>query len=160
VTYLPAAGVDRPVAVAGETVLDPASPVVWFTFPGLWHDIGRFHREDGTFTGIYANILTPVERRMDVWETTDLFLDVFLAPDGGVHVLDRDELERAESRGWVDVGMAHRARAEAERLVAAAAAGTWPPPVVRAWSLERARRVAEGTPGTPPVYRGRHGAQP
>jgi predicted RNA-binding protein associated with RNAse of E/G family len=167
---MPAAGVTRPTVVADRTVLEPGSPVVWFTFPGRHHDIGRFHTTDGTFTGYYANILTPVDLDADppvgdtpahaappdpgasgradppdIWLTTDLFLDVFLDLDGGVHVLDRDELAEAVARGWVDGERAERAEAEAARLVEAARHGNWPPPIVDEWPLERVRRVATGT---------------
>jgi predicted RNA-binding protein associated with RNAse of E/G family len=152
VTYVPAATIRRPTLVAGAAVLEPGSPAVWFTFPDAWHDIGRFHRPDGTFTGLYANVLTPVRMDGDAWSTTDLFLDVFITPAGAVHVLDRDELEDAEARGWIDPALAGHARAEAARLVRAVRQGAWPPAVVHAWTLERARRAAQGTPPSPPVY--------
>jgi predicted RNA-binding protein associated with RNAse of E/G family len=145
--------VARPVVVDGVTVLESASPVVWFTFPGEWHDIGRFHRPDGSFTGWYANILTPVAVDTDDWRTTDLFLDVFLTPAGAVHLLDAEELAEAERCGWVDADRADRARREAGRLVDAARAGAWPPPAVRDWTLARAERAASGTRAPPAVYR-------
>lgn len=144
-TWLPRADVPRPVTIGGVTVLEAASPVVWFTFPGAWHDIGRFHAPDGTLTGFYANILTPVRiepGRIDRWWTTDLFLDLFLDPRGRTHLLDADELEAAVRAGWVEPGVAATARAEAERLVALAADGRWPPPIVEEWTLERARGAA------------------
>ncbi len=137
----------RPTVVNGQTVLEAASPVVWLTFPGRAHDIGRFHTPDGRFTGYYANILTPVavERRAagDVWRTTDLFLDVFLTPGGEAFVLDRDELEEAIAAGWVDAETARRAEREAATLVRSAREGSWPPAVAREWTLERARRAAQ-----------------
>jgi predicted RNA-binding protein associated with RNAse of E/G family len=133
-------------------VLEPGSPVVWFTFPDAWHDVGRFHRPDGQFTGFYANVLTPVRIDGDDWTTTDLFLDVFVAPDGAVHVLDRDELDHAEGRGWIDAALARRARAEADTLVQTVRQGDWPPTAVHEWTLARARRAARGTPVAPPVY--------
>ncbi|HEX5724027.1 MAG TPA: DUF402 domain-containing protein, partial [Longimicrobiaceae bacterium] len=95
VTLLPAAELRRPVEAAGRVVLEPGAPVVWFTYPGLWHDVGRFHRADGTFTGFYANVLTPVAMHGDRWETTDLAVDVWLGADGAVEVLDRTELAEA-----------------------------------------------------------------
>lgn len=163
VTLMPAAGITAPMVVADRTILEPGAPVVWFTFPDTHHDIGRFHTADGTFTGYYANILTPVDldadppppdtpndadragidaRDSDIWRTTDLFLDVFLAPDGRVHVLDRDELRDATAREWVDRATAGRAELEANRLVESIRAGRWPPAIVDAWPLARARAVA------------------
>lgn len=131
------------MVVDGHTVLEVESPVVWFTFPGAHHDIGRFHSPDGELTALYANILTPVVMDGDEWRTTDLFLDVLLEPDRPPVVLDGEELDEAVAEGWVDGPTAERARAEAARLVAGALDGSWPPAVVRDWTLERARSVVD-----------------
>lgn len=144
-TYLPEAGVEAPVTVGDRVVLEARSPAVWFTFPGAHHDIGRFHTPASRLTGYYANILTPVEilpastDGVDVWRTTDLFLDVFLTPAGEVHILDEDELRSAVRKRWVDAATARTAREEAHRLADLARRGDWPPPVVEEWTLERAR---------------------
>lgn len=139
VTFLERSALGAPMVLNGRIVLEDGSPVVWFTFPGAWHDIGRFHRVDGTFTGIYANILTPVrDTASSHWETTDLFLDVW-AEDGRFEVLDEDELDAAVAERWVDPATALRARDEAAALVQQARHGTWPPPIVGEWTLERAR---------------------
>src|SRR5690606_10331148 len=61
ISFVPAMTLAEPMRIGGEVVLEHDAPVVWFTFPGGWHDIGRFHTADGRFTGLYANILTPVE---------------------------------------------------------------------------------------------------
>lgn len=142
VTLLERTSLARPVRAAGRIVLEDGAPVVWFTFPGLRHDIGRFHRGDGTFTGYYANVLTPVEGlETDEWHTTDLFLDVWRGEDGAVALLDEDELTAAVERGWLGDRDADVARAEADRILAAATEGSWPPPIARHWTIERARRA-------------------
>lgn len=138
---------DAPMLVGGTPILERGSRVVWFTFPGHWHDVGRFHRADGTFTGYYANILTPPEIDGSVWHTTDLFLDVWLPADGGVVLLDEDELGDALSRGHIDAELARRAEKEAEHVLGLVAAGSWPPPVVREWTLERSVSVESGLVG-------------
>ncbi|MDX1568559.1 MAG: DUF402 domain-containing protein [Longimicrobiales bacterium] len=141
---------ESPVLVHDEVVLEPGSDVVWFTFPGRWHDIGRFHRSDDTFTGIYANILTPPvftedeSRPREIWRTTDLFLDVWLPEEGGLFVLDRDQLDEAVEKEWVSSERARRALEEVEWIEEAHAQGRWPPPVVEEWTLERTRRRAGG----------------
>ena len=122
----------------GDLMLEPGSLALWFTFPDLWHDIGRFHAADGRETGLYANVLTPVEVRGRVWHTTDLYLDVWRPVGGFARILDEDELEEALRAGHVDAGTAQRAREEAAGLHKRAGDGSWPPPVVEAWSLERA----------------------
>lgn len=127
-----------PMLRDGHVMLERGSLALWFTFPGAWHDVGRFHAADGTYTGLYANVLTPPVMEGDVWHTTDLFLDVWW-PDGGeAEVLDEDELDEAFGREQIDSETVARARAEAARLIERARAGTWPPPVVREWTLERA----------------------
>jgi predicted RNA-binding protein associated with RNAse of E/G family len=135
---------EPPMRIEGDVVLELGSDVVWFTFPGAWHDIGRFHRADGTFTGIYANVLTPVEIQGNVWDTTDLFLDVWMGPEGRAVLLDEDELDEALGREWLDAETAARARQEAQRMLQGAAEGRWPPPVVGEWTLGRCREVLAG----------------
>jgi predicted RNA-binding protein associated with RNAse of E/G family len=137
-------GADPVIVIGGEVVLEAGADVVWFTFPGLWHDVGRFHRADGTFTGLYANILTPAVLDGAEWDTTDLFLDVWVSPDGRISLLDEDEMEEALDRAWLDAPTAARAREEADQLVAAAAAGSWPPASVHHWTRERCREALAG----------------
>ncbi|HEX6924863.1 MAG TPA: DUF402 domain-containing protein [Longimicrobiaceae bacterium] len=143
VTFLPEAELPRPVAAAGRVILEPGAPVVWFTYPGLWHDIGRFHLANGEFTGYYANILTPVAMEDDRWETTDLFLDVWIPADGEAILLDEEELDQAVELGWVDAELAEKARSHARDLLSAARNGLWPPKHVELWTVDRARDVAE-----------------
>jgi predicted RNA-binding protein associated with RNAse of E/G family len=143
VTLAEAMPFDPPMRIDGSVVLEHGSDVVWFTFPGLWHDVGRFHRADGTFTGIYANILTPPEMSDSDWRTTDLYLDVWLPPGGEPRLLDEDEMDEALGREWIDGETAARARDEARRLMEGARGGAWPPRVVREWTLERCRAELE-----------------
>jgi len=130
---------DPPVRIHGQVVLETGSDAVWFTFPGAWHDIGRFHRADGTFTGVYANILTPpILEDRESWETTDLFLDVWVDPAGDLSILDEDQFREAELAEWISAFQARKAREELGWVVAEHRAGRWPPPVVERWTLERA----------------------
>lgn len=138
-TYVASVELKRPVTAGGRTILEPGAPIVWFTYPGVWHDIGRFHLADGEFTGIYANLLTPVAIDGDRWETTDLFLDVWVPVDGEPTLLDEDELEEALLRGWVDAQTAERVHEHARDLLDGAATGDWPPQHVHEWTLERVR---------------------
>jgi predicted RNA-binding protein associated with RNAse of E/G family len=146
ITLAEAVPFDPPILILGEVALEVGSDAVWFTFPGLWHDIGRFHRANDVFTGIYANILTPpVIQSCGEWETTDLFLDVWVDPEGHLSVLDADQLWEAEAKGWVSGNQAKRAREEVDWIKKEFAAGRWPPPVVEEWTLERARQSVSST---------------
>lgn len=153
VTHARSLAMADPLLIGGAVALESGSDAVWFTFPGAWHDIGRFHRADGSFTGIYANILTPCVFAPGDWHTTDLFLDLWIpasrsyqtgVPQSGdphltPDLLDEEELDEAERAGWLDPELASRAREEARRLIDEAEAGRWPPPVVYEWTLERIR---------------------
>ena len=144
VTYLPSAKVKKPMEIGGRVVLEPGSPIVWFTYRGdVWHDVGRFHLADGTLTGAYVNILTPVRMDGTVWETIDLFLDLFITPTGEIEVLDRDELLGAMDAGWIDDGIGLRVAAEMQDVLCRADDDTWPSNHVREWTLERVREVME-----------------
>lgn len=139
VTFQPDTRLHRPLMVDGEVILEDHAPAIWFTFPDAWHDIGLFHRADGTPTGIYANILTPVQMpSAQRWLTTDLFLDVWIPNGGPLQILDEAELEEAVTRRHLDGSQAAQARAEASRLAGLYRGGAWPPPVVSTWDLARA----------------------
>jgi hypothetical protein len=102
ITFMPATPISRTIRVGAEVILEPGSPVIWFTYPGQMHDIGIFHDAAGAFTGYYANILTPVVFHTALeWETTDLFLDVWLGRSGRGQLLDEDELAAAVEKGWL-----------------------------------------------------------
>jgi len=146
----------RSLRVDGRVVLEDGSPVIWFTFPGRWHDIGLFHTAAGKFTGTYANILTPV-RFIDAhsWRTTDLFLDVWMDPAGRPSLLDEDEFNQAIRAAAMDGATALQARAEADRILRAIDARDWPPEPVGRWSLERALdRLGTGGTAPGPARRG------
>lgn len=139
VTLLEHTPLNRTLLIDGAAALEHGSPVVWFTFPGLWHDIGRFHTANGTFTGYYANVLTPVERLNRLhWRTTDLFLDVWQSADGHSCILDEDEFAEAEHDRLIPPEWGRAAREEANRLLELSLRGEWPPALVREWTLDRA----------------------
>jgi predicted RNA-binding protein associated with RNAse of E/G family len=148
VTYLPEAAIRAPLEVGGRTVLEPGAPVVWFTYPGRWYDIGRFHLRDGTFTGFYANVLTPVEMDGLSWRTTDLCLDLWVGVDGRIEVLDEREFAEAVDAGWIDTPTATTARETVETLGLLADQGSWPPDHAREWTLEGVRAML-GDPAAP-----------
>jgi predicted RNA-binding protein associated with RNAse of E/G family len=138
VTIMRSTPLPRPMIVNDRVVFESGAPAVWFTFPDADYDVGRFHTADGVFTGLYANVLTPVEIiSPSEWRTTDLFIDVWADLDGSVHVLDEDELDDAAERGWIDSETTTSARATAYRIAQEFREGTWPPPVVYDWPLER-----------------------
>lgn len=140
---------DEPLRVRDRIVLEPGAPVVWYVFPAAWHDVGRFHLRDGSFTGYYTDIIAPPRISGDRWEIYDLFLDIWVGAAGDTTVLDVDEFDEAVDRGWIDSETAARARGELGRILDRAGHGDWPPPVVRDLDLMSARAAIgpEGAAG-------------
>jgi predicted RNA-binding protein associated with RNAse of E/G family len=141
-----------PLTIGDQIALEEGSLAVWLTFPGRWYDVGLFHRADGTRSGIYGNVLTPPTIASDGrWDTTDLFLDLWIPAGGEPVLLDEDELMEAEALGAVEREIASRARSVGERILEEAVAGLWPPKPTSEWTLERALAeeadlVAAGAP--------------
>jgi predicted RNA-binding protein associated with RNAse of E/G family len=127
--------------VGEEVIYEPGAAIVWFVFPDSWHDLGRFHLEDDTFTGYYVNLITPVQLDGATWKMFDLCLDLWVDADGRFQVLDQDEFDEAVDRHWIDPATAARARSELSRIVAQVRAGEWPPAVVREYDLARVRKL-------------------
>lgn len=153
--------------------LPGGSYLLWFTFPGAWHEVGAFYGPDGRLLGHYVNIIRPVEEAtaaaaglgasrpgrggggsaanpVGVWRITDLFLDIWIPAGRPPRALDEDEWREAVEEGWIDRGEAARAEVERDRIIEAIDTGTFPPAPVPDRPLEsvpllRLRRDAPGT---------------
>ena len=119
--------VSRDIHVDGSLILQAGAPMLWYVFPGAWHDIGRFHLADGTFTGWYTNLCTPILMKGSRWSTTDLFLDHWLPSGGAGKWVDEDEFTSAASSGVLTDELATAARAEHRRIDSLVQSGAWPP---------------------------------
>ena len=142
VSYTTATNLKKQVYIEGALAIEPDSPLIWFTFPDVMHDVGLFHSAAGVFTGIYADILEPVPAvANNELALTDLFLDVWIGADGKATILDADELDAAVQQGWVSAQCADAAWREANRLLDLQRVGQWPPAIVNEWPLERVRKL-------------------
>ena len=121
-----------------DVVLEKGAPIVWFVFPGAWHDVGRFHLGDGTFTGWYANICTPPTMANDRWSSTDLFLDHWLPVEGNGVWLDEDEYREAVETNLLDHSQQAHVVQERRAIDACITQGDWPPDPARDVSLHDA----------------------
>ncbi len=136
------ATLDAELRVDDQLIYQPGAAIVWFVFPSRWYDVGRFHLRDGTFTGYYVNLITPVEIQGHLWTMHDLCLDLWVRSDGSFRILDQDEFDEAVDHQWIDRVTAQRARDTLDRLAAAVRDGRWPPAVVADHDLERVRALA------------------
>ena len=65
--------------------------VEWF-FSDRWYNIFEMHdADDDHLTGWYCNITRPARLENEAIYADDLALDLFVAPDGTITVLDEDE---------------------------------------------------------------------
>jgi len=131
------------LTVGGSVIHERGAPMIWFVFPEKWHDIGRFHRADGTFTGWYTNLTKPVEINADRWRATDLFLDLWMPAGGGAMWLDEDDLEHATQRKAVDRTTRQRIDNERTLIELQLRLGTWPPQITRDIDLPRVRQIQQ-----------------
>ena len=120
----------RDILVDGSLILQAGAPILWFVFPGAWHDIGRFHLADGSFTGWYTNICTPILMKGSRWSSTDLFLDHWSPLNGTPKWLDEDEFTQAAASGVLTAELADAARAEHHRIDLLLTSRAWPPEIV------------------------------
>jgi predicted RNA-binding protein associated with RNAse of E/G family len=133
----------EPFRVNGATVLEPDASIVWFVFPETWHDVGRFHLADDTFTGWYANLTTPIEMRGADWSAGDLFLDLWTPVSGPSVWLDQDEFDSAYRAKRIDAATRRRALNERAMIQLQVTTGQWPPRVTRDIDLAQARRLRD-----------------
>ena len=118
-----------PIVQNGETVLADNFAAIWFVFTGLWYDVGKVYNLDNEWTGYYCDIMKPVKRSMritgelDCFEITDLFLDLWVNPDGTYQIQDEDEFEEAVQNGAIDAELAEKARDIMNTLIAEVEAG-------------------------------------
>ena len=97
-----------PIVQNSETVLADNFAAVWFVFTGLWYDVGKVYNLNNEWTGYYCDIMKPVKRstnaagELECFEITDLFLDLWINPDGSYEIQDEDEFEEAVQSGAID----------------------------------------------------------
>ena len=102
------------------------SGVEKFMFYEEHFSIMRFVDDDRQVLGVYTDIATPLRRMGEQYHLTDLCLDLWLAPDERISILDEDEFEQACEDGLIEPGLAQTARLCLQRLVAEAETGIFP----------------------------------
>jgi predicted RNA-binding protein associated with RNAse of E/G family len=128
----------HPRQVAGRTIAATGYWAIWFVFKGKWFDVGKFYDQSKNWLGYYCDIVKPIKRLMSGSSTsvlTDLFLDVWISPDGEVYVLDEDELENAIEQGFITKRLAAKDRSVARRLAKRSGLHEFPPTQVKEATL-------------------------
>ncbi len=123
----------NPIVIDGVTVLGDNYRAVWFVFANRWYDIGKIYNLEDDFTGYYCDIILPMKRTDTHFEITDLFLDLWVSPDGSYQVEDADEFESAIAQNWIQTDLADQARKALQDLIAQIEAGAFPPEITNRW---------------------------
>jgi hypothetical protein len=135
----------RPNSIWDQAACDSGEIGVWFLYKGAAFDVGRVYTVDGEFRGYYADALELVTWDGDDPETlaplVDLFLDMWLWPDGRVVVLDEDELRQAVTNRDVSEAQAEHARGTVASLVRDTEQGLFPPAAVRDFDMSAGELV-------------------
>jgi len=87
----------------------------------------EFRDREGTLLGHYSDIGEPVlQLSPDTFQMTDLYLDIWLYPDGRLLELDWDEFEEAIQKRVISPSQAELARSAMQRLVGETVQGIYP----------------------------------
>lgn len=139
----------EPIVIGGTLALTAGSEIVWFLFKDRPFDVGRFSLPDGTFSGTYVDIIEPVG-----WEgadagtlqpITDLYLDLWIEPDGRQLILDEDELRAARAQNHITETQVRDAESALDMVLTELKAGRFPPAIVTGWGKDKRGIISVAT---------------
>ena len=81
----------RPPLALGYTTFETGDRFVEWFYSDRWYNIFEIHGHDDRLKGWYCNIAAPARIEGGVIACRDLLLDLWVAPDGQMLVLDEDE---------------------------------------------------------------------
>ncbi|ASJ00368.1 DUF402 domain-containing protein [Thermococcus gorgonarius] len=119
-----------PLKVNGVKVIDNGYGMVYFAFVGENYDILKVYDREGNFKGLYIDVLAYTKREGSKLEMLDLFLDIFVFPNGEAFLLDEDELEMALNYGLIDRKTFDLAHSVARDILEKLKRGEFPPEIV------------------------------
>ena len=128
-------GMLTPLFVNGVKVIENGYTMLYFAFIGENYDILKVYDKEGNFKGLYVDILAYTKREGDTLEMLDLFLDIFIFPNGEIFLLDEGELEMALLYELIDKEMFDFAYSKAREIIEKFEKGLFPPDVVWRYSL-------------------------
>ncbi len=140
-------GMLTPLRVNGVEVIKNGYTMVYFAFVGKNYDILKVYDTEGNFKGLYIDVLAYTKREGNVIEMLDLFLDIFVFPDGRAFLLDEDELEMAFNYGLIDRRTLEFAYSVARAILERLKRGEFPPEIVWRYEWGEWDGVLEGDKG-------------
>ena len=105
---------DRAPLDLGFVVLEPGGRWTEYFYADQWYNIFEICASDGRLKGWYCNVTRPARISADEVVAEDLALDLWVAPDGEMRVLDEDEfaelslLPEERDAAWKALGALQR----------------------------------------------------
>ena len=127
-------GMLTPLKVNGVEVIKNGYNMLYFAFIGKNYDVLKVYDEKRNFKGLYIDVLAYTKREGNTLEMLDLFLDIFVFPDGDAFLIDEDELEMALNYGLIDRETFDFAYSVADEIFEKLKRGEFPPAIV--WEYE------------------------
>lgn len=117
-----------PWFVKGRVVMEDGYLATRYEFLGRWHNAIAFYDNHQCLTGYYCDIQRPLQwdDAEQTWWAEDLYLDLWVWPDGSYTILDQLELRAAERKGWITPELANKARRELADLIRIVETGDFP----------------------------------
>jgi predicted RNA-binding protein associated with RNAse of E/G family len=114
---------------------------VWFRFWVLAHDqvLERYYGEQGQLIGTQIDVCMPPTGDERDWRAKDLYLDIWVTPDGRVTLSGETSFDQAAQQGRLSQQEVQYAEEHVRRLTAGIAQGRFPPPIVRRWQVDPSR---------------------
>lgn len=128
-------GMLTPLFVNGVKVIDNGYTMIYFAFIGENYDVLKVYDREGNFKGLYVDILAYTKRKGNTLEMLDLFLDLFIFPNGEVFLLDEEELEMALNYDLINKETFDFAYSKATEIMKKFKKGEFPPDIVWKYSL-------------------------
>jgi len=127
--------VPYPMRLSRRVVADAGYLAIWFVYRGRWYDVGKFFDRERNCVGYYCDIVKPTKQLLrgmtKTTMITDLFLDLWIWPDGQYIVLDEDEFKHGLHEGHISRFLASEARKQLTLLTKKVASKRFPPEYVQ-----------------------------
>jgi hypothetical protein len=109
----------RPPLPLGYTTFETGDRFREEFYTDRWYSIFEIRTAEGALRGWYCNVSAPADISGAIITYRDLYLDLWVAPDGTMTVLDEDELAADTTLDAATCALARAALTELQRLVRA-----------------------------------------
>jgi predicted RNA-binding protein associated with RNAse of E/G family len=125
----------NPIRELGKIAVATNYLAIRFILRSKWYDVCKFYDRNLRFVGYYCNIVKPVSKlliRPNLSTIiTDLYIDLWITPEGRHVVHDEDELGLAVRRNVLSDSLARQARKHMNSLIRLTLKERFPPVSIR-----------------------------